>query len=344
LGWILVALNKEKSTYQQSIDKILEKLKTNVTETAETANFITDYGDDGKLILLHSNRRTDAIILEAILDIGNPTHNLVPKIAKGLLANRNQGRWNNTQENCFILTALDKYFSIYEKETPDFVARIWLGEDFAGEHKFQGRTTEISELNIPMKYLVDGGVKDLVLQKEGVGRLYYRVGLRYAPENLQLKSANYGFLIERSYEGVEDASHVTRDANGVWYFKLGEKIRVKIRMTTTTRRYHVALVDKLPGGLEVLNPVLKGTPSIPSSNKSPFGIRYWDPFNWFEHQNLRDERVEAFQSLLWQGQYTYEYYTRATTSGEFIVPPTKAEEMYSPEIFGRSSTDFVIVS
>jgi uncharacterized protein YfaS (alpha-2-macroglobulin family) len=34
---------------------------------------------------------------------------------------------------------------------------------------------------------------------------------------------------------------------------------------------------------------------------------------------------------------------RATTPGNFVVPPTKAEEMCYPETFGRSATDMVIV-
>jgi alpha-2-macroglobulin len=34
---------------------------------------------------------------------------------------------------------------------------------------------------------------------------------------------------------------------------------------------------------------------------------------------------------------------RATTPGTFIVPPAKAEEMYSPEVFGRSGSDWVVV-
>ncbi len=34
---------------------------------------------------------------------------------------------------------------------------------------------------------------------------------------------------------------------------------------------------------------------------------------------------------------------RATTPGTFVVPPAKAEEMYSPEVFGRSGSDWVIV-
>ena len=58
---------------------------------------------------------------------------------------------------------------------------------------------------------------------------------------------------------------------------------------------------------------------------------------------MRDDRAEAFTSLLWEGSYDYSYIARATTPGTFLVPPTKAEEMYSPEVFGRSGTDWVIV-
>jgi uncharacterized protein YfaS (alpha-2-macroglobulin family) len=58
---------------------------------------------------------------------------------------------------------------------------------------------------------------------------------------------------------------------------------------------------------------------------------------------MRDERAEAFTSLLWDGVYEYTYITRATTLGTFIAPPAKAEEMYSPEVFGRSSSDWIVV-
>jgi hypothetical protein len=69
----------------------------------------------------------------------------------------------------------------------------------------------------------------------------------------------------------------------------------------------------------------------------------WWSRAWYEHQNLRDERVEAFASLLWDGVYSYTYIARATTPGEFVVPPAKAEETYDPETFGRSADHRVIV-
>ena len=58
---------------------------------------------------------------------------------------------------------------------------------------------------------------------------------------------------------------------------------------------------------------------------------------------MRVERLEAFSTLLWEGVYDYTYIARATTPGTFVTPPTKAEEMYAPETFGRSGSDLVIV-
>ena len=42
--------------------------------------------------------------------------------------------------------------------------------------------------------------------------------------------------------------------------KAGAKVEVTLTMVAPERRYHVALVDQLPAGLEPLNPALQGTP------------------------------------------------------------------------------------
>ena len=80
-----------------------------------------------------------------------------------------------------MLLALDRYFRTYEKVTPDFVARAWLGEAYAGEQQFRGRSTDRQQFDVPMRYLAEKGAgraQNLVLQKEGAGRLYYRVGMQ----------------------------------------------------------------------------------------------------------------------------------------------------------------------
>jgi hypothetical protein len=342
LGWILPLLSDAAS--QAEAAQVLRHLTNRVTETAAAAHFAVSYGDQAYLIL-HSDRRADAVILEGLIAV-QPKSDLIPKLVTGLLAHRRGGRWENTQENTFVLLALDRYFATYEKTTPDFVARVWLGDAYAGEHAFRGRTTERHQVNVPMAQLgAPGTTADLVIAKDGSGRLYYRVGLSYAPASLRLAAADHGFTVERLYEGVDDPADVRREADGSWRVRAGSRVRVSLTMMAAARRYHVALVDPLPAGLEALNPALATTgalPPAPADDPAPKGWWWWSR-PWFEHQNLRDERVEAFTTLLWEGVHRYSYVARATTPGRFVVPPPKAEEMYHPETFGRGATDIVIV-
>ena len=194
--------------------------------------------------------------------------------------------------------------------------------------------------------------KNLIIHKHGNGRLYYRIAMNCAPSSLQLNEANYGFKIERIYTAIDDPSHVHKQSDGTWKFKLQNKIKVTLIMTTTQRRYHVALVDYLPAGCEPLNTKLKGTltgdtnSSVARSKRNDYydGRRPYSTIGWTEHENLRDERAEAFRSLLWPGVYQWSYVMRATCAGTFIMPPAKAEEMYSPENFGRCATEKAIIN
>lgn len=340
VGWILYVLSKDAAS-AADVKAIRAFVANRITETAGTAHFVTGFTEESGWMVLASDRRVDGIMLEALIE-DQPKNDVIPKLVRGLLAHRKAGHWLNTQENCFILLALDRYFNTYEKVTPDFVARIWLGEQFAGEQAFKGRQVDRQNVRIPMSWLAGKGTQNLILSKTGAGRLYYRLGMEYAPLSLKLDPADHGFAVERVYEGVDEASDVTRQADGTWVIKSGSRVRVRLTMAAPSRRYHVALVDPMPAGLESMNPALAVTGDVPADPKSRGEYWYWLG-TWYEHQNLRDERAEAFASLLWAGVYDYSYVCRATTPGEFVVPPAKAEEMYNPETFGRSASDRVIV-
>ena len=270
LGWIMPTLSDDQNS-KIEMEAIRRHLNNRVTETAGAAHFATSYGDSNYL-LLHSDRRADGILLDALIG-DQPQSDLIPKIVKGLMAHRKAGRWANTQENAFILLALDRYFNTYEAQTPDFVARVWLGDGYAGDATFRGRTTEYRQIDIPMSYLSAKApvTSTLVLSKEGAGRLYYRLGLRYAPTDLRLPPYEAGFTVERVYEAVDNPDDVKRDSQGVWHVKSGARVRVRLTMVAPTRRYHVALVDPLPAGFEALNPALAVTGSIPQDPQRQTG-------------------------------------------------------------------------
>jgi uncharacterized protein YfaS (alpha-2-macroglobulin family) len=341
--WLWQVLSSDPAS-ADAVAAIERMIQNRAVETPGAANFITSY-DDQEWVMLHSNRRTDAIVLDALM-VETPDSDLIPKVVAGLMNGRTNGRWSNTQENVFVLAAMDRYFNTFEATTPDFVARMWLGDVYVAQHTHQGRTTETQQTVVPMSLLVDQpGTQDLVLAKEGDGRLYYRLGLRYAPTDLSIDPLDMGFVVQRIYEAIDDPADVQRDEEGVWRIKAGARVRVRLTMVAVNRRYHVALVDRLPAGLEPINPALAVSENVPTDpNATSSGRGYWWWWGpWYDHQNLRDAGAEAFTSYLGDGVHTYSYVARATTPGEFVVPPAKAEEMYSPEVFGRSASDRVIV-
>jgi uncharacterized protein YfaS (alpha-2-macroglobulin family) len=345
LGWLLGVLSGDPESATETA-QIRRFLANRTSETAAGASFATSYSD-GDHLIMHSDRRADAVILEAMI-ADQPDSDLIPKLVNSLQAHRVRGRWGNTQENVFVLLALDRYFQRFESVTPDFVARTWLGPDFAGEHAFRGRSTERHRIDIPMAWLAEQSpLGPLLLAKEGPGRLYYRIGMDYAPRSLKLAAARHGFEVDRRDGAGDDPHDVRQLDDGSWQIRAGARVMVELTMVAPARRHHVALVDPLPAGLEPINPALNPQAVPPdrplpmSSGSRPAGLWWGGP--WFEHQNLRDERAEAFASLLPGGVYSYRYEARATTPGEFVVPPARAEEMYEPETFGRSATDRVVV-
>jgi len=92
-------------------------------------------------------------VLEALIE-ADPENKLITKIVKGLLNHRRKGHWGNTQENCWSCWLwIDT--SIPSRNIPlNLFQEFWLGEGFAGESEFKGRTTDSHLLEIPMKVLL----------------------------------------------------------------------------------------------------------------------------------------------------------------------------------------------
>jgi uncharacterized protein YfaS (alpha-2-macroglobulin family) len=325
--------------------EIARTIDNRAHDSPATVTFSHGY-DDGTHLVLASDRRTDGIVLDALIS-KRPGSDMIPKVVAGLIGNQVQGRWGNVQENGFILVALQRYFATFEAQTPDFVARAWLGDTYAAEHGYAGRTVERQHTLVPMSELIDPatGAHDIVVAKEGVGRLYYRLGLRYAPADFALDPRDEGFVVDRIYEAVDDPTDVRRDADGTWHMRAGALVRVRLTLVADSNHTNMALLDPLPAGLEALSPTLAASPRPPAENPEPGDdvLPEWYGWTWFDHENLRDDRAEVYSAYLVGGAYEYSYVARATTPGEFVVPPARAEEIYAPEVFGRSGSDRVVV-
>jgi uncharacterized protein YfaS (alpha-2-macroglobulin family) len=286
---------------------------------------------EAERLLLVSSTKTTALALDAIMREA-PGHAVVTKLARGVLDGRLHGRWRSTQENLVALQAMRRYFDTYEKVTPDFTGKLWFGAAAYTEHAFAGRTSTRALARADWSRLAPGSTHDLALVKQGPGRMYYRVGITYAPRQTNLPALDAGLLVRRSYSAAEDPADVVRTPDG-YRIRLGAKVLVTLELLATTRRHAVALVDPLPAGFEAVNASL----ATAERAVAVTGDARWD------HVNMRDDRTEAFQMDLREGTHRFSYTVRATTPGTFIAAPAKAEEMYSPETFGRSTGLQVVI-
>ncbi len=336
-GWLVCALSND-ATSKDQVGKAKRLIESRIDETASTADVLGGSYGGCNYRMFWCPKRLNAVVLEALM-VNDPQNPVIPKLVNGLLGDRHKGRWESTQENFNVLLALDRYFNTYEKLTPEFRVSMWLGNSFAGKQEFKGRSTVSKELIVPMAYVTKQEKQDVTMQKDGQGRLYYRIGMRYAPKDLAVAAMDRGFIVKRTYEPVDRKSDVRQDKDGTWHIAPGAQVRVNLEMMAPSSRFHVALNDPIPAGCEISNPDLKGS----KQSNDPQKWTWWWTWNWYEHQNLKDDRAEAFSSVVWGGTYKYSYIMRATTPGTYQVPPTKAEEMYTPETFGRCASDLVVI-
>jgi len=310
--------------------KLLTELVSATHETASSATVTTTFVESERLLLV-SNNKTSALALDAIMREA-PDHALVTKLARGVLDGRRHGRWMSTQENLVALQTMRRYFDTYEKVTPNYTGKLWFGSAAYAEQAFVGRSNARGQARADWTSLTPGSTHDLALAKAGPGRMYYRVGITYAPKQTNLPALDAGFIVRRNYTAADDPADVIKTKDG-YKIRLGAKVLVTLETLNTTRRYAVALVDPLPAGFEAVNENL----ATAERAVAVVSDTHWD------HTNMRDNRSEAFRMSLEEGTHRFSYTIRATTPGTFIAAPTKAEEMYSPETFGRSSGQTVVI-
>ncbi|MBM4355140.1 MAG: hypothetical protein FJ109_15385, partial [Deltaproteobacteria bacterium] len=330
----------------KGIDALYRTIANAGVETASAIHF-SEGRSEGLKLMMHSDDRTDAIVLYSLL-VAKPDDSMIEKVVRGLMRARVDGRWSTTQANAYALLAMARYYEMFEKVVPDFTARLWLGEEALAAHRFKGREMTIATSRIPMKKILEQAAGDLIVARKGQGRLYYRLGLRYAPNDLKLNPEDRGFVVERTYLPEGKDGELARREDGAWVAKAGTYVRVMVRVVAPDRRYYVAVIDPLPAGLEAVNEAFKtsatqrtgAATTTMQEGRWNWWYYWWSPWTFEER---RDDRAQIFADRMWEGVYEYTYTARATAVGTFQVPPARAEEMYEPETFGRSASEVFVV-
>jgi alpha-2-macroglobulin len=315
----------------------------------EAGNAHVEELDDPYLVWYwSSNLRTTAIVLNSLVK-ANVDDAPIRQLVRWMMAVRKDGRWSNTQENALAMEALVAYYKRFESAPPDFRALVRLGGEDVVRQEFKGRSTKSTVRDLPMsKVLAQGPAgteRPLSFTREGTGTLFYTARLRYVADQLFQDGLDNGMRIERSYAPfVENGS-----APAVTSYRAGDLVRVTLTFQLTKERRFVAVTDPLPAGFEAVESWFATTAA--SLAREQDQQLEPDADNWlswwrrggFDRIERYDDRVHLFATRLAEGRHEFSYVARATTAGTFRTAPARAEEMYSPEVFGRTATAVIEV-
>ncbi len=323
------------------VEELRRRMRNSILEEGGSAH-VEDFTDPELYWFWHSTARTTGIVLNTFVK-ARVSPAPIRQMVRWLMLARNQGRWGNTQENAYAMEALVNYYRAYEAETPNFTATVKLSDKELTRAQFQGRSTEAQTQRLPMTQILAAGPagsnQALTFTREGTGTLFYTARLRYAIDQFFNQGFDSGFTVERRYELFEGAEGSTPTS-----FKAGDLVRVTLTFQLPKERRFVAVTDPLPAGFEAVDSWFETTKSSLAQQTLQYGERSQGGWrsNWgvgyFDHVERHDDRLQLFATSLSEGAHTFSYVVRATTSGTFSTAPTRAEEMYSPEIFGRTAS------
>jgi uncharacterized protein YfaS (alpha-2-macroglobulin family) len=307
---------------------------------------VEELNDPYLLWFWNSNVRSTAIVLNTLVRADVDPSEIRP-IVRWMMAARKDGRWGNTQENAYAMESLVAYYRKYESTVPSFDALVTLGSEEVAREQFRGRSTESSSKELPMTTVLTkaepGTSQPLTFTKQGSGTLFYTARLRYAADQLFQDGLDAGMRIQRSYAPyVENGTRPAAKS-----FKAGDLVRITLTFNLTKERRFVAVTDPLPAGFEPVESWFATTAAALGASQDDQGQdadwRTWWERGGFDHVERHDDRIQLFATRLSEGRHEFSYIVRATTAGTFRTAPARAEEMYEPEIFGRTSTSVIEV-
>lgn len=282
----------------------------------------------------NTDLRTTAIVLDALL-AEDPADPLAVNGVRWLMAHRAAGgHWAGTQETAWALRALTHFMAATGELQPAYRYEVALnGRLLASAEATQATVRESLTLTADARDLLVGELNRLAIGRtDGTGNLYYTAHLQATVPVEQVQARDQGIVVSRSYfrpnaRGVP----VTQAAQG-------EILLARLTVIAPESRHYLIVADPLPAGLEAIDTTLLTSQQTITPPQAPeeedAWLRGWGWW-WFDHIELRDEKVVLSADYLPAGVYEYVYPVRAAFPGHYQVIPPTAYEFYFPEVYGR---------
>jgi len=234
----------------------------------------------------------------------------LPRLVRGLVHRQQRGSWDITTANAWGTLALKKFAAVYERDPVTGQTSLGLGDAV----QTVDWTTAPKEVQLPWP----SGPSTFAAEHNGSGAPWIVVRSQAAVPAVETFS---GYRITRSIEPVESRTP------GKW--SVGDILRVKLTVEAREDLDWVVISDPIPAGAVILGSGLR--------RDSAVGESQTEDWSWIQPAFVERSReaFRAYYEFLPQGVRTLEYTLRLNASGVFQLPPSRAEALYMPEVFGE---------
>jgi hypothetical protein len=233
------------------------------------------------------------------------------KMMVGVALRQQRGHWDTTTANAWGAVAARKFAKLYPATAITGTTTVALGDETLTRSWPQAADAGPMRLSLPTART------PLLLKHAGAGP-WAQVSLSAA---VPLRAPLFaGYRVRKEMTAVQQA------VKGQW--SRGDVMKVRITVEAGAGRNWVVVNDPIPPGATVLGGL--GGQSAQLAGASNGGEGAWP--SYVERGN---DSWRAYFEWAPQGRFTVEYVVRLNGTGQFNLPPTRVEAMYSPEIRGQ---------
>ena len=276
-----------------------------------TMGFSTEASD--RLWWLMVSTDVNAVRLILTLIEAGAWRDEVPRLMRAALARQQRGVWDLTVANAWGTLAVERFAREFEKTPVAGVTTTRLG----------GERRSVEWVSAPrgrvLAFPWPAAADEVTVAHEGAGRPWVTIETQAA---IPLRTAlSSGYRVVRTLVPVErrDPRHWSR----------GDVVRVRLQVDAQSDMTWVVINDPIPAGASHLGRGLGGESAIAAGGERQ------DGWAWPAFQERAFEGFRAYYRYVPKGPLTAEYTIRLNQAGRFVLPPTRVEALYAPEMFGE---------
>ncbi len=237
----------------------------------------------------------------------------IPRLIRGALGRQKHGHWDTTVANAWGVLAMEKFSKAFENiPVTGQSTALLAGQSQAVDWQ---ATPKGSTLSFPWP----GQRSSLELSMRGSGMPWATIqSLAAIPLREPISS---GFKIQKTLTPLEQ-----KEKSGL---SAGDIVRVKLEIESQADMTWVVIDDPVPAGSAIFGTGLGRDSQLSTKGEERKG------WAWPVFEERSFEAYRAYYRFIPKGTWSTEYTLRLNNAGEFQLPPTRVEAMYSPEMFGE---------